>query len=90
MTALIAFVLLIVLYVIVLRIAMILDDIIEGRDIEEVVENEMDRLRDEFAEIREKNKDDEIDRYVREILGRFDEEDGGNEEIGKNRENRDL
>lgn len=77
MTALIAFVLLIVLYVIVLRMAMILDDIIEGRDIEEVVGNEMDRLRDEFTKIREENKDDEIDRYVREILGRLDEREEG-------------
>lgn len=78
LTALIAFVLIIVLYVVVMRMSLILDDIIEGRDIEEVVENEMDRLRDEFAKIREENKDDEIDRYVREILGRFDEkgEDG--------------
>lgn len=73
LTALIAFVLIIVLYVVVMRMSLILDDIIEGRDIEEVVENEMDRLRDEFAKIREENKDDEIDRYVREILGRFDE-----------------
>ena len=73
MIALIAFVLIIVICVIVLWMSLILDDIIEGRDIEEVVENEMDRLRDEFAEIREKNKDDEIDRYVREILGRYDE-----------------
>ena len=73
MIALIAFVLIIVICVIVLWMSLILDDIIEGRDIEEVVENEMDRLRDEFAEIREKNKDDEIDRYVREILGRYEE-----------------
>ena len=57
---------------------MILDDIIEGRDIEEAVENEMNKLRDEFTKIREENKDDEIDRYVRQILGRYDEkgEDG--------------
>ena len=65
MMAFAAFVMLVVLYVIVLRLAMILDDIIEGRDIEEAVENEMDKLRDEFAKIREENKDDEIDRYVR-------------------------
>ena len=65
MMALVAFVMLVVLYVIVLRLAMILDDIIEGRDIEEAVENEMDKLRDEFTKIREENKDDEIDRYVR-------------------------
>lgn len=84
MIALAAFVMLVVLYVIVLRLAMILDDIIDGRDIEEAVENEMDKLRDEFAKIREENKDDEIDRYVREILGRFDEKDGENGENGKN------
>lgn len=78
MMAFAAFVMLVVLYVIVLRLAMILDDIIEGRDIEEAVENEMDKLRDEFTKIREENKDDEIDRYVRQILGRYDEkgEDG--------------
>lgn len=75
LTALIAFVLIIVLYVVVMRMSLILDDIIEGRDIE----NEMDRLRDEFAKIREENKDDEIDRYVREILGRFDEKEEGKE-----------
>ena len=75
LTALIAFVLIIVLYVIIIRMSLIFDDIIEGRDIEEVVENEMDKLRDEFAKMREENKDDEIDRYVRQILGRFDEED---------------
>ena len=84
MMALAAFVLLIVLYVIVLRISLILDDIIEGRNIEEVVENEMDKLRDEFAKIREENKDDEIDRYVRQILGRFDEKEEGNDKNGKN------
>ena len=59
------FVLIIVLYVIIIRMSLIFDDIIEGRDIEEVVENEMDKLRDEFAKMREENKDDEIDRYVR-------------------------
>lgn len=75
MMAFAAFVMLVVLYVIVLRLAMILDDIIEGRDIEEAVENEMDKLREEFTKIREENKDDEIDRYVRQILGRFDKED---------------
>ena len=74
MIALAAFVMLVVLYVIVLRLAMILDDIIEGKEIEEIVENEMDKLRDEFTKIREENKDDEIDRYVRQILSRFDEE----------------
>ena len=84
MMALAAFVMLVVLYVIVLRLAMILDDIIEGRDIEEAVENEMDKLRDEFAKIREENKDDEIDRYVRQILGRFDEKEEGKDKNGKN------
>ena len=84
MTALVAFVMLVVLYVIVLRLAMILDDIIEGRDIEEVVENEMDKLRDEFTKIREENKDDEIDRYVRQILSRFDEKEEGSGESSKN------
>ena len=78
LTALIAFVLIIVLYVIIIRMSLIFDDIIEGRDIEEVVENEMDKLRDEFAKMREENKDDEIDRYVRQILGRFDEKEEGN------------
>ena len=88
MMALAAFVMLVVLYVIVLRLAMILDDIIEGRDIEEVVENEMDKLRDEFAKMREENKDDEIDRYVRQILGRFDEEN--KQRSGENGKNGDL
>ena len=90
MIALAAFVMLVVLYVIVLRLAMILDDIIEGRDIEEAVENEMDKLRDEFAKIREENKDDEIDRYVRQILGEFDEKEEGNGENRENGENGDL
>ena len=65
MTALVAFVMLVVLYVIVLRLAMILDDIIEGKEIEEAVENEINKLRNELAEKREENKDDEIDRYVK-------------------------
>ena len=38
LTALIAFVLIIVLYVIIIRMSLIFDDIIEGKDIEEVVE----------------------------------------------------
>ena len=73
MIALIAFVLIVALYVIALRISLMLDDIIEGRDIEKVVENEMDKLKEEFAKIREENKDDEISRYVKQILETFDE-----------------
>lgn len=49
MMALIAFVLIAGLYVIVLRIALILDDVIEGKDIE----GQIEKLRDEFAEMRE-------------------------------------